>query len=537
MSHDIVSYIPIQPRGDADVLTKEESVKYFQSDFDEFPDYPDPDPICTHTTYNKPKIETTLSEPITPTHGDVTEFETTQLTDDVLFNKHKPYLELYKANEEFWGLGIENETYLQFDKPYMMSRADLLSKHKDERYSVNYFKDYKPGVFKAALCEWEDGSPWHTLPVLVNSHTFQKNDRFGQPITLYKKGSPANPRFSGETLFEWMCKNDPWFAAEFERAYIFDGDTIEFVTQHFYKAKISSVIDELLNTKDEFISRLHTIFEQDEIYKDKGHIQLCRANHAFATFVTNYGNLGIFNNMTYHINITLPTLLDEHARIRYPDLFLKQHQNAIRWMQWIVPLWIAEYGSGDILAPYAILTNASQRAALSRYIGVGSYDTRTMTTGKILNQEFSAHPYHDIPYWWYHRYYEVCDYVKKDTIGCDFNFNKHINHGIELRVLDWFPEDRLPVVMRMIVLLMDHSLSYVSENPVECESWNDMVLDIMLHGRDARIPVGMIREYGNLFRIEFDTKTNTPKRVLNKIAAAVERYVECQQGVCAQKML
>ena len=41
--------------------------------------------------------------------------------------KHKKYNSYYKSNELFWGIGIENEVYLEFDKKINVSKEFFLS--------------------------------------------------------------------------------------------------------------------------------------------------------------------------------------------------------------------------------------------------------------------------------------------------------------------------------------------------------------------------------------------------------------------------
>jgi hypothetical protein len=465
-----------------------------------------------------------------------------------VFDKHKPYLTAYQPNDLFWGLGIENETYMQFDTPILIPRGELLNvaRQKSERYSVNYFRDYKPGVFNAALARTLT-APLYALPVLMNSHSFQRTDIHGEPRTRYAKGAPPNSKFSGKSLYDQMCEMDPWFKDEYERKFIFDGDTIEFVTQNFYKARAPDVVRELLDTKQEFIDRLRPILAHlGGIYSKaaRGVVGIANKNHGIATFMTNFGNIGIFNNMTYHINITLPSRLDQDARIADPGLFIAQHRNGIRWMQWILPMLIAEYGSPDFLSrdggaepPLAI---ASQRCALSRYIGVGTFDTRTMETGKLLAIPYADHPAQAIPFWWYKRYAAVSGYVRHEIIGCDFNWNKHPNHGIELRILDWFPEERLHILLRILILLMDHSLSRDTDtdtdtdNPVECEAWNDWVLEITLKGKDAIMAPEMREIYESMFGLHL--AHGTSKECLETIHERLETLY-AETGACAQRML
>jgi hypothetical protein len=61
--------------------------------------------------------------------------------------KHTRYLSAYKPNDYFWGLGIENETYLQFSKTFAHPTSGIHTNHRPERYSVNNLvkRDIKSG--------------------------------------------------------------------------------------------------------------------------------------------------------------------------------------------------------------------------------------------------------------------------------------------------------------------------------------------------------------------------------------------------------
>lgn len=59
-------------------------------------------------------------------------------------SKHERYKTSYKANDYYWGVGIELETYLQFDTPNSMNAWAIHTNHKRERYSVDYFTGLQP---------------------------------------------------------------------------------------------------------------------------------------------------------------------------------------------------------------------------------------------------------------------------------------------------------------------------------------------------------------------------------------------------------
>jgi hypothetical protein len=124
---------------------------------------------------------------------------------------------------------------------------------------------------------------------------------------------------------------------------------------------------------------------------------------------TNMNQLAIFNNGTYHINITLPTQLNERSEIQDKNSFIESHRSYIRFIQWMEPLLIANFGSPDPLAwiDPAHFSAGSQRAAMSRYIGVGTFDTDTMPEGKILTMDLSG-----VESTWYIEHLDIMHYIK-----------------------------------------------------------------------------------------------------------------------------
>lgn len=167
-------------------------------------------------------------------------------------DKHKHYKRSYKPDDVYWGLGIENETYIQI-LPDLEKPVTFLANRKRERYSVDYWTTYKPGVVEQLFQEHIDDlqqqsqcSPLKSmvattikLPRLLNAHSFDKTDRFGEPQKTYTAQPRANPKYSGETLFESLRNSlnkevQTFFDENYGRSFCFDGDTIEFVTQNFY---------------------------------------------------------------------------------------------------------------------------------------------------------------------------------------------------------------------------------------------------------------------------------------------------------------
>ena len=139
-----------------------------------------------------------------------------------ILDKHRNYLQYYKPNDTYWGLGIEHETYLEFSKLLNVNPTIFYTENiKQERYSVDYYKSYKSGVYnnniKLLLKDQENNKicyigkdgivksknrSFAVVPLLLNSHSFTKSDANNQPVTTYSKNPKPNPAFNGKTLYE-----------------------------------------------------------------------------------------------------------------------------------------------------------------------------------------------------------------------------------------------------------------------------------------------------------------------------------------------
>ena len=323
-------------------------------------------------------------------------------------HKHTKYKASYGTNELYWGIGIENELYLEFEKKSPVDKKKFLNNHKRERYSVDYYKNY---VEEHVDCGFLYQSFSHSgeLPILMNSHSMTKTDQYNNSKTLYTKLCEPNQNFDGETLWDVSLKNE-YLRQNFQKNFTFDGDTIEIITQHFYNTDNSSVMEEYKQCKKDFITNLRNIFSENNIFAEHGEIGFIKENHPFAIYLTNQNNIGIFNNGTLHFNITLPTQLQEDGKIADKDAFVSCHKNYIKLVQFMEPFFLVKYGSPDLFSKNpcdnAILFSAcSQRCAVSRYIGIGTYDTDCMKTGKMLQDSISLFDVATQEYGWYNQYY------------------------------------------------------------------------------------------------------------------------------------
>jgi len=389
--------------------------------------------------------------------------------------KHKKYRATYRPFDYFWGLGVEHETYMQTSVYKQFESFE--NRMKPERYSVSYYKAYKQEALKKALK--------HVVPVLapmlLNAYAMANTDVFGEHSTRYVRGSPPNSAFCGKTLFEWMCEHSTWLADNFDKSFVWDGDTVEFITQDFYNTTVERVMQELAILEDRFTKELSQMPAQG-IFKELGPIRLVEHNEPWATYTTNRDNLAMFNNGTIHINVTLPTRLNHAGKPLWFTDFVNKHRCLARLIQWIEPLWIALYGSPDPFTRYpdlqASFAAGSQRLAVSRYIGLGTFDTNLMPTGKILQVQKQKVP-------WYEALHAKTAYEPLEVIGLDLNFNKHWAHGLEIRIFDQMPLLEIREVLLQTVGLMDLSLSLKEvADPRESTVWQNMATAALYEGRN-----------------------------------------------------
>jgi hypothetical protein len=439
----------------------------------------------------------------------------TILINNIEIDKHKKYKNKYKQSDLYWGLGIEHELYLEFDNKKNITENEFLNNHKHERYSIAYYNNYKKDYLDEAFKNYYNSyrETILSIPVLLNSHSFTKTDKSNNSKTLYTKNTEPNSSFEGKTLIEFLEEKDTYFKDN--DSWLFDGDTIEFINNDFYNIQLNYVLEEIKNSKKIFITKLNNIFNKNNIYTEFGSIQFMKNNNPFACLMTNFNNISMFNNGTLHFNITLPTLLDDNCNIKNKEKFILEHQKYIKLIQWLEPLIIAVYGSPDPFSNISNYTNSkkfsgcSQRNIISRYIGLGIYNTDNMDCGKILTQKINEIPMNNLDYWWYNKFHENSAYNKLEEIGLDINFNKHFNHGIEIRFLDHISDEKLIYkCFEFLIYLADFILETNIElvNPIINKDWNNFLYNVMINGKLYNLSDKEIKIYEKIFKIKIPNK-------------------------------
>ena len=454
-------------------------------------------------------------------------------------DKHLKYKDKYKSNLVFWGLGIENELYLEFDNKRKVDINFFLKNHSRERYSVDYFSNYNKEYLEEAFKNYLDNiltdkslsiidsNILLNISQLINSHSFLKTDFNNNPKFLYTKDCEKNSKFNGMTLIEYLIETNEYFKNNIGNTWLFDGDVIEFTSNNFYNAKLSNILNEIEIYKNDFIKELNESVKNLYFFKDYGKIKFMEDNYPFAIYLTNNNNISMFNNGTLHYNLTLPTELDDNNKIKDIDKFRYDHSRAIKIIQWMEPFIIAVYGTPD---PFSKIpnyknkekfSNASQRCAISRYIGIGTYDTDILESGKILTINVEKCDLNKLDYWWYNKYYENNAYTKLNDIGVDINFNKHYNHGIEIRFLDHLSDnEQIFKSFEFIIYLMDYILETGDkinnfDNPIKNKIWNELIVNILKYGKDYQLKDYERAIYCKIF--DFNLKKYTVEDIYNEI--------------------
>lgn len=453
----------------------------------------------------------------------------------------------------YWGIGLENETYMQFEEPLIVSGAFIREKIGCERYSIDYRKCYKDRSYENPVAAAFEREKNYQISRMMNSHSFEKVDlNWRHKIIGGTDPLEDNPEYLGKSILENFLETQPhniWsmFTQKTNPmgSVNFDGDSIEFVTKYFENRTISDSCDELATTKKLFIDKINESGVLD------GKLNFPNYNIGFNMFMSNQENIVLFNNGTYHFHITLPTLTENSRIVDYPD-FEAKHANAIYLLQWFEPLFIATLGSPDIMQVICEKHNlkekfagGSMRNAMSRYTGVGTFH-KSMAKGKIL-----TYPVADFRkllkfkkednIWWRDQIGAYFNYDLLSDVGLDFNQEKMYQSGFEFRCFDEFPASYLPNLLHAIIIICEHSLN-LPNVPWGHDSvvWNNLVFKSLKDGYRTEITSEEKQEILELlnfssFKSEFESITKLDEFFFRIIAIMFEKYKD--NNICIDRML
>ena len=431
-----------------------------------------------------------------------------------------------QTKKYYWGIGLENETYMQFEESLIVSGAFIQEKIGFEKYSIDYRKCYKPESLAPVLKKAFNSKENYKVSRMMNSHSLEKLDINYQHKTLSPikplvdtatgevSAQPIeNPDYLGKSIMELFLEDQPYNIQSMitQRnktmgSVHFDGDSIEFVTKYFENRTIAESCKELKATKKLFLDKIN------ESSVLNGKLNFPDYNNGLNMFMTNQENLVLFNNGTYHFHITLPSLTEDSRIVDYTE-FEKTHANAIYLLQWFEPFFIATLGSPDIMGvisdKYSLdkkFTLGSMRNAMSRYIGVGTYN-KAMPKGKILT--YNVDNFRKLlkfekeeNVWWRDQIETEMEYEMLSEVGLDFNQEKMYQSGFEFRSFDEFPAEYLNDVLFSIILICEHSLNLPDVQwGHDSKAWNNLVFKTLKMGYATEITEEEKAEVLNLLQL------------------------------------
>jgi hypothetical protein len=430
----------------------------------------------------------------------------------------------HQTTKYYWGIGIENETYMQFEESVIVTGEFIRKNIGCERYSIDYRNCYREGVLNKVLNAVFQKSEHYWVSKMINSHTLDKLDIHYEHRTLPKVKSDGvqgevpllpNPKFAGKTILELFLEKQPYNIQSMVTqktnpmgSVNFDGDTIEFITKYFENRTISDTCEELKATKRLFFEKVN----ESGILPEK--LKYPDYNFGLNMFMSNQEKLVLFNNGTFHFHLTLPTLTESSRIVDYKG-FEDTHSNAIYLLQWFEPFFIATLGSPDILGVISKkhgleeqFALGSMRNAMSRYTGVGTFH-KAMPKGKVLTykvEEFRKliRFQKEDNIWWRDQIETAMEYELLSDVGLDFNQEKMYQSGFEIRCFDEFPMSYLQEVLLSIVLVCEHSF-YLKDVPWAHDSvvWNNLVFNSLKNGYAAELNADEKNELLRVFCLNF----------------------------------
>ena len=165
----------------------------------------------------------------------------------------------------YWGIGLENETYFQFEESLVVTGKFIQEKMGRERYSIDYLKCYKAGTLEKLLEQAFSADENYLVSQMMNSHSLEKLDIHFQHKTI-QSAPPLldNPDYAGKSILELFLEKQPYQIQSMLTqknnpmgSIIFDGDTIEFVTKYYENRTIQESFNELKASKKIFLDKLN----------------------------------------------------------------------------------------------------------------------------------------------------------------------------------------------------------------------------------------------------------------------------------------
>ena len=291
--------------------------------------------------------------------------------------------------------------------------------------------------------------------------------------------------------------------AKYNKTYAMDNDILELLAVNFNTSNVDEVITEIMNLKNQITVKMQQIFNKYNIIKDYSNIYVVDNHRITQSFSTNMFDYGSYNFGTININITLPTNMTVDGLIHNDTMFAFKHQQYIKYIQYIEPLIISIFKT-----PPELGKNVHENTSLK--YNVGTYDSSVLERGTINKKPINQMKFMYCDEWWYNDF-KISD---DDELELDINFNKHYNHGVEIKFIRNVHEYLLSEIIEFLVHLGDYILDndntdliYSAPAPNYEPIWNKLVKNVMLNGIEARVTTNDKLMYSKLFKTECTNNT------------------------------
>ena len=437
-----------------------------------------------------------------------------------------------------WGLGIEHEYYLfhvKNNKRIVFPSQELLCNlTKDYTHCCNNALDiHKNDIYKQVCCEYhkryKDDDVSDCWPKGKTLPKLSKNER------IFIKGLEAH-EYSGRIDCPLISR--------------IKSTMIEIVSRDYKDATVKKVIKEL-TLKESKLLDIVTKYSKQKIAEYGpikqhlyGSIIKCKVprqpslNKKKYTF---WKNKCLDYTGSYHLNITLPS--KKQTKL---EIFIKQHQEFGRQIQWIEPLIASAFCSPD---PRSVGDN-------NKYTE-GSY--RVMTTGwgsfagtdiRKFEYELSGREQTVQAKWRLDKYQQELIQCNKSIGGdirtisdrwADYTKNEIMakGEGIEIRIFDHFPIKYIKNLTQIFIILADNSLrntySSKKQHVYKDQDWIENIQNIMDDGWNGKITNKYITKLKQNLDIKFNCDSNQAYNVFVCIISAL--FEKNKNGLCQKLMI
>ena len=419
-----------------------------------------------------------------------------------------------KLRKYTWGLGLEHEMHLFHFK-------------KDRKTNIKSFTLYDSETARRRLLNDYN---------LKNSVKITNEDwEFISEIPFEKTGRLCNGK--------WVIKKVPY-------------DMPEFITNHPITKigkdrNITDMCNQLIYNKEKFIKLIKkdpTTTKQIKKYGDlmqypfgmTSYLKYPENSHSLRyDFRKNKDGTNKVREEyvgSYHITLTLPYI----QNVTQHHEFVEQHKNFANQLQWLEPLLLTAFFSGDEKAPGSAhdRVRGSFRVMIIGWGNFAGSDVRKLRSGIGRYSDIDAHWRKGLKLYQSEKLkpcYQPSPYAKREggisTLSSNFRTfgdDQHgervsgagmtVGNGVEFRIFDQFNDNLLPDLVRFISLVAENSRVHHTDRYVyKNKHWIGALHEIMRVGWHAQLKTGYINELRRALNLKINTKSKVAHDILTSI--------------------